>query len=84
MYCAHQDRPIFSINVRRHGMLVHQQNICECQVYDLLRNLAAIFPPRKYNITFKHVSRQLLTEQDVWGGENVEQAPNIKNLLSNN
>ncbi len=85
MYCYHQDQPIFSVNVRRLGMLVHQQNACECQVYDLLRNLTALFPPCKYSITFKHVKQPVLSESlDAWSGENVGQGLNIKNVLSNN
>ena len=82
---TNHDAPGFTINVRRRGMLVHQQNTCACHVYEQLRNLSSIFPPEKYNISYTRTQR---TETPPAAQANGEAGPglfiNIKNLLSNN
>lgn len=85
MYCTIHDAPGFSINVRRLGMLVHQQNTCACHVYDRLRTLSSIFPPEKYNISYARIKRNETPSASQANGEvGPGHVINIKNLLSNN
>lgn len=84
MYCKKEKQ--FSVNVRRLGILVHQLEACECELYDLLENLSTIFPTKKYQISFKRIPpvKDLEHTAATKASLHFIRCRTVNNLLSNN
>lgn len=52
MYCARCEQ-ITCVTVRKWGFIVHQVQVCECDLYDALRALTRVYSSKPYAIALK-------------------------------
>ncbi len=83
MQCPPSDTLVFSVEVRRLGMLVHQQTVCESDLRELLLSLASIFPPSRFSLSFKSVEPATLVNDTSAVANQRFDLFVVKNLLSN-